>query len=334
MTKPFHCFRVYKQNNQIQGKLETAHLEELSPGEVVIRTHYSSINYKDALGATGAGKILRRFPLIAGVDVAGSVESSIDSRFEVGQEVVVTGCGLGEDHDGGYSEFVRVPSDWVVPLPDGLSTQEAMILGTAGFTAALCLECMERNGQTPQQGPVLVTGASGGVGQLAIQLLSQANYEVVAVSNKEYVHSSLKELGANQVCLSEELRLGNRPLEKGRWAGAIDNVGGELLSRIIPHIERWGNIACVGMAGGSTLKGSVFPMILRGVSLLGISSTNCPMSLRKELWNKLANQWKPQKLNRSLSQIISLDGLNEGFQSLLERRNTGRIIVKTGSHDC
>ena len=327
MVEPFRCYRVHKNGSKIEGRLEDSHLDDLSPGEVVLRAHYSSINYKDALGATGTGKILRRFPLIAGVDVAGEVDSSSDSRFQVGQKVLITGCGLGENHDGGYSEYVRVPGDWVVPLPQGLTTQEAMILGTAGFTAALCLHRMEQNGQHPDKGPILVTGASGGVGTLAIQIFSQAGYNVIAVTTKERSHSMLKELGASEIFHPEKLNLGSRPLEEGRWAGCIDNVGGDLLARVLPHIHLWGNIACVGMAGGPELNSTVFPMILRGVSLLGISSTNCPMPLRHQLWGKLATNWKPQALPKVVSQTLSLEQLAEGFQALLKRRNSGRILI-------
>lgn len=325
--KTFRSFRVYQTDGKIAGRLEESRLDQLGPGDVIIKAHYSSINYKDALAGTGAGKILRRFPMVAGIDVAGEVLESKDSRFQTGQLVLVTGCGLGEDHDGGYSEIVRVPGDWVVPLPEGLSCQEAMILGTAGFTAALCLYRMEQNGQQADQGPILVTGASGGVGLLATQIFSQMNYSVVAVSSKAPSHSEIKALGATEVLLPSELNLGSRPLEQSRWAGALDNVGGDLLAGIIPHIGLWGNIACVGMAGGQSLNGTVFPLILRGVSLLGISSTNCPMPLRQTLWQKLSTDWKPHALQQTLSKVLTLETLEEGFASLLGRKNRGRILV-------
>ncbi|MCB9084999.1 MAG: YhdH/YhfP family quinone oxidoreductase [Bdellovibrionaceae bacterium] len=331
--KPFRSFRVYESDGKICGRLEATELEQLDPGNVVIQSHYSSINFKDALGATGAGKILRRFPMVAGIDVAGQVLRSEDPRYKVGQEVLVTGCGLGEDHDGGYSEVVRVPGDWVVPIPEGLTTKEAMILGTAGFTAALCLHRMEQNGQASDQGPIVVTGASGGVGLLATQILSQVNYRVLAVSGKSDSHKLLKDMGAIEVLEPGELDLGSRPLEKARWAGAIDNVGGDLLSGLIPHIDLWGNIACVGMAGGHSLKATVFPMILRGVSLLGISSTNCPMPLRQTLWKRLAQEWKPHALQQTLSKTVTLDNLEEGFASILQRKNWGRILVDCRAQD-
>lgn len=323
----FRCFRVYHDAGGIRGRLETSRLEDLQPGSVVIKAHYSSINYKDALGATGTGKILRRFPLIAGIDVAGEVLTSQDSRFHPGQLVLITGCGLGEDHDGGYSEIVRAPADWVVPLPQGLTPAEAMSLGTAGFTAALCLHRLEQNGQRPDQGPLVITGASGGVGILATQILSQCGYQVVAVSGKPSAHEFLRELGAQQVCEPQALALGKRPLEAARWAGAIDNIGGEVLAGLLRHIDLWGNIASVGMASHHQLDTTVFPFILRGVSLLGISSTNCPMPLRQQLWQRLATAWKPHALARSVSRTLSLNELETGFALLLSRQNQGRILV-------
>ncbi len=323
----FSCYRIYSQEGKIQGRVEPCRIDELSPGEVIIKAHYSSINYKDALAATGKGKILKRFPLIGGIDVSGEVIASQYPQFAIGQPVLVTGCGLGEVSDGGYSEYVRVPADWVVPLPAGLSPEEAMILGTAGFTAALCLSRLQTNGQRPAMGPILVTGASGGVGLTAIQLLSQLNYEVIAVSGKPEATDLLKTLGAKEVISPFELNLGTRPLEKSRWAGAIDNVGGTLLSQLLAHINLWGNIACVGMAEDFQLNTTVFPMILRGVSLLGISSTNCPAKLRLELWNKLSTEWKPKLLSLIHCQTLRLRDLEGGFEKILERRNIGRILV-------
>ncbi|MBK7843877.1 MAG: YhdH/YhfP family quinone oxidoreductase [Bdellovibrionales bacterium] len=323
----FSCYRISSLGGKIQGRLESCQIDELSPGEVIIKAHYSSINYKDALAATGKGKILRKFPLIGGIDVSGEVIASEDHQFGIGQLVLVTGCGLGEVSDGGYSEYVRVPGAWVVPLSVGLTPKEAMILGTAGFTAGLCLSRLEANGQKPDMGPILVTGASGGVGVTAIQILSQVGYEVIAVSGKQEATDLLKSLGAKEVISPSELKLGNRPLETARWAGAIDNVGGSLLSRLLGHINLWGNIASVGMAEDFQLNTTVFPMILRGVSLLGISSTNCPAKLRLELWKKLSADWKPKLLSLIHCQTIRLQDLEGGFEKILERRNIGRMIV-------
>ncbi|MCB0363455.1 MAG: YhdH/YhfP family quinone oxidoreductase, partial [Bdellovibrionales bacterium] len=261
----FTCFRIYKNGQKIQGRLEKTRLNELSAGEVVIKAHYSSINFKDALAASGRAKIMRHFPLIGGIDLAGELVSSESPEFEVGQKVLVTGCGLGETSDGAYSEYVRVPASWVLPLPDELSPKEAMILGTAGFTAALCLARLKANGQSPEQGPLLVTGASGGVGMIAVQILSQQSFEVVAVSSKAEHHDLLRKLGACHTLTPQQLELDTTALSSARWAGAIDNVGGQLLSQIFPHIQLWGNIACVGMAGGSQLQTSIYPLILRGV---------------------------------------------------------------------
>lgn len=324
----FKCYRVRQNEGKIEGQLEISRIEELSPGDVIIRAHYSSINYKDALGLTGRGKIIRKFPLVGGIDVSGEVVFSQSAKFHKGQKVLITGCGMGESADGGYSEYVRVPAEWIVPLPEGLSTQEAMILGTAGLTAGLCLWRLQANGQTPQQGPILVTGASGGVGMMAIQLLSQLNYQVIALSGKTEHWELLRELGASEVLSPDQLQLGAQPLESSRWAGAIDNVGGSLLSRLLAHIDLWGNIACVGLAGGAQLNATVFPLILRGVSLLGVSSTNCPMNQRMDIWNKLATSWRPKSLSRIHQKTIPLNELDQGFAAILDRKNIGRILVQ------
>ena len=223
----FRAFRVYREADTIGGRIERIDLHDLSPGEVVIDAAYSSVNYKDALGATGAGKILTRFPLVAGVDVAGTVESSEDPRFRPGDPVLVTGYDFGVGHDGGYAERVRVPAEWVVPVPPGLTLREAMALGSAGLTVALCVKRFEDNGQAPSQGPIVVTGASGGVGSLAVDVLSGLGYEVVAVSGKPGARAYLERLGAARILDRHAIDLGSRPLEKAEWAGAIDNVGGD-----------------------------------------------------------------------------------------------------------
>lgn len=329
----FRALRVYKNASGVSARLETLSLEDLMPGEVVIQSHYSSLNYKDALAVTGQGKILKKFPLVAGIDVAGKVIQSSDSRFRAGDAVLVTGCGLGESHDGGYSEIVRVPVDWVVPLPHQLSLAESMILGTAGFTAGLCLHRMELNGQSPDKGPVLVTGASGGVGSLATCILSQVGYEVIAVSGKKEAQDYLRELGAKEVITPEELNLGGRPLESARWAGAIDNVGGELLSKLVAHIQLWGNVACVGLADSASLNMTVMPMILRGVSLLGISSANCPMTLRKKIWERLASDLKPSQWQLILNQKLELSEIEPVAQNMLNRKTLGRYLIDFGHHD-
>lgn len=323
----FKAYRVFQENNRVQGKLVTESLSDLGAGDVVIRAAYSSINFKDALAATGKGKILKQFPLNAGIDVAGTVVASESPQIKVGDEVLVTGCGLGENHDGGYAEYVRVPSAWVIPVPAGLTLKETMILGTAGFTAALCVHRLQVNDQTPDMGPIVVTGASGGVGTLAVNMLASAGYEVIAVSRKVEHYDFLKTLGAQTVCSIEELNLGSKPLEAGRFGGAIDNVGGDVLGRLLPAIRLWGNVASVGLAAGAGFETTVMPFILRGVSLLGISSTNCPLPLRKTLWQRMAKDLKPKHLAEIHTTTVDLEHLDPVFEAMLSRKTIGRTLV-------
>jgi NADPH2:quinone reductase len=326
----FKAFRVYKENGKVVGRLATLELNDLTPGEVVIRAAYSSVNYKDALGATGTGKILTRFPLVPGIDVAGRVEASEDPRFKADDAVLVTGYDLGVARDGGYSEMVRVPGDWVVPLPPGLSLFEAMALGTAGFTVALCIKRMEDNGQAPGNGPIVVTGATGGVGSLAVDILSKLGYEVAAVSGKPDEFDRLKALGAVIVLDRHTLDLGARPLEKARWAGAIDNVGGDILTWITRTTSPWGNICAVGLAGSSQLETTVMPFILRGVSLLGITSSGCPAPLRHTLWQRLANDLRPAHLDTIVTRVATLSDLPDVFTTMLKGAMKGRTVVRIG----
>lgn len=324
----FKAYRVFEEDGRVTGRLVSLHLDELDAGEVVIHSAYSSVNFKDALGATGRGKILKRFPMNGGIDVSGRVLVSASPRFKPGDEVVVTGCGLGENHDGGYSEVVRVPADWVVPLPSGLTLEEAMIFGTAGFTAALCVHRLQMNDQTPTKGPIVVTGASGGVGSMAVSMLASQGFEVIAVTGKTEQHGFLRELGAAQVCGVEDLKLGNRPLESARFGGAIDNVGGDVLAGLIPAINLWGNVASVGLASSPQLSTTVMPFILRGVSILGISSTNAPMPLRQKLWQRMASDLKPKSLHKIHTGTTSLNEMADVFAAMLERKTIGRTIVK------
>lgn len=326
----FRALRVFEEAGNVVSRLVEMEVDALSPGEVVIRATHSGINYKDALAVTGRGRILKRFPLNAGIDVAGVVESSADPRFVPGDPVLVNGAGLGESLDGGFAERVRVPAEIVVPLPPALSAFEAMALGTAGFTAALCLHRMEENGQAPAAGPIVVTGASGGVGALATALFAARGYEVIAVSGREEHHALLRELGALETVTPAALGLGSRPLESGRFAGVVDNVGGELLAGLVRHVRPWGNVAVVGNAGGAELHTTVFPMILRGVSLLGVSSTNCAMPLRAALWNRLGGEWKPRDLARVVTAEIPLAEALPAFGALLDRRSHGRVVVRLG----
>jgi NADPH2:quinone reductase len=329
----FKAFRIYQKQGATRAVLEKLTLADLPPGEVVIEARYSGVNYKDALAATGRGKILRRSPLVGGIDVAGVVAESRDPRFREGDAVLVTGCGLGEDHDGGFAERVRVPAGWVVPLPHGMSAFDAMAIGTAGFTAALAIERMEQNAQRPQLGPLLVTGATGGVGSYAIDLLSRRGYEVTALTGKPDAQPYLRGLGANALLDRRTLAPGARPLERAQWGGAIDNVGGEALAWLTRTVKPWGNIASIGLAGGMELNTTVMPFILRGVSLLGITSANCPMDRRRRLWERLASDLHPAHLEAIARETIGLDGLPGVFERLLSGRQMGRTVVCLGGGD-
>lgn len=330
MKETFLGYRCYQDGNAVVAKLVPQTLNDLDAGDVVIAAEYSSINYKDALGATGRGRIFKKFPIIGGIDVAGKVVSSTDARFKPGEAVLVTGCGLGESHDGGYAEVVRVPADWVVKIPEGLSTYQAMIYGTAGFTAGIAMERLLANGQSPNEGPIVVTGASGGVGMMAIAMLSRLGFPVIAVSGKKEFTDTLKTLGAQQVMRPEDLQLGSRPLESTKFGGAIDNVGGLLLEGILRHVNLWGNVASIGMAGGAEFKATVMPHILRGVSILGISSTNYPNSKRAQLWKRLATDLRPANLEGMVTETISLGDLTDRFTKMLARQTHGRTVVRCG----
>jgi NADPH2:quinone reductase len=322
----FRAFRIANNEGKISGSVVDATLDELTPGDVVIKAEYSSVNYKDALAATGTGKILRRFPLIGGIDVAGTVASSGDARFREGERVLVTGYDLGVSQDGGYAGYVRVPADWVVRIPDGLTSREAMVLGTAGFTAGLAIVRLERNGVAPGQGNIAVTGATGGVGSVAIAALARLGYDVTAITGKDDAHDYVRSLGARDVLSRTTLAMGTRPLETARWAGAIDAVGGDLLAWLTRTTNHWGGIASTGLTGGVELRTTVMPFILRGVSLIGIDSAMCPMEIRAEVWRRLATDMKPQQL-ASIAREITLEGLPAAFETLLKGAARGRHVV-------
>ncbi len=324
----FKACRVFNENGAIHQRVVDLHDDELSAGEVLIDVAYSSLNYKDALACTGRGKILRKFPLNAGIDLAGTVVQSSSPLFNVGDQVLANGCGLGEAHDGGLSQRARLPADWCIAMPTGLDARAAMSLGTAGFTAALCLHRMEQNGQTPAKGPIVVTGASGGVGSVAVALLSTAGYNVIALSGRTEHYDYLRALGAETVCSASDLQLGSRPLEATKFAGVIDNVGGELLAQLIAHVDLWGNVASVGLAASEKLPTTVFPFILRGVSLLGVSSANCPMPLRRALWQKLGQEWRIAQLGRIVQNEIGLNEVLKSCHDILDRKCFGRTIVR------
>ncbi|HXU92575.1 MAG TPA: oxidoreductase [Gallionella sp.] len=322
----FQAFRIFEENGAVVSRFVELMLDELDPGEVVIRVHYSSVNYKDALAATGAGKVIRRFPCVGGIDAAGVVESSSDARFKAGDAVLVTGYGMGVAHDGGYAEYLRVPADWVVSLPQGLTPFEAMALGTAGFTAALSIHRLEQNELSPDNGKVIVTGATGGVASLAIEMLAQRGYHVVALTGKESEHDYLRSLGASEILLRKDLQMGTRPLEKGLWAGALDAVGGETLAWLTRTMQQDGVIASFGNAGGIELHTTVMPFILRGVRLIGIDSAATAMPLRRLIWQRLATDLRPQRLDKAVHTVPFAD-LPQAFPSMLQGRARGRTVI-------
>ncbi len=324
----FKAFRIHEREGKIVAGFEQLSLDALTAGDVVIRVQYSSINYKDALAATGAGKILRKYPLNGGIDLAGEVVSSEDARYKAGQQVLVTGCGHSETLDGGYAEYVRSKGDFVIPLPDGMSAFDAMALGTAGFTTGLAIQRMEQNGQKPSMGPIVVTGASGGVGSIAVDLFAKLGYEVVAVSGKPEADDFLKALGAAKILRRQDIDLGKRPLEAAQWGGALDNVGGEILTWLTRTVDSWGNIASIGLAASHKLETTVMPFILRGVSLLGINSSAMPREVRVAIWKRLATDLKPRHLDRIVTQTIAFDELPNAFDAFVKGRIMGRTVVK------
>ena len=323
----FRAVRVADDGDGPKGRLTTMALDELSPGDVVVRVAYSSLNYKDALAVTGRGRIMRRLPLNAGIDLSGVVEASTDSALPPGTEVIANGMGLGELHDGGLAEYARLPAAWLMPLPKGLTLRSAMVYGTAGYTAALSVHRMEVNGQRPGMGPIVVTGATGGVGSVAVRLLVARGYRVIAVSGRREHHEWLRALGAHEAATADDLQLSGKALDKARYGGAIDNVGGELLSRLLPHIVEWGNVVSVGLAGGAEVHATVHPFILRGVSLLGASSANSPMPLRREIWGRLGGDLRVDDVERLVTSDIPLDRIPHAATDLLERRLLGRTLV-------
>ena len=324
----FTAFRIHEQDRKVVARFDEISVDDLSPGEVVVRVRWSDVNYKDALAATGAGRILRRYPLVGGIDLAGEVVSSTDARYKPGDPVVVTGNGLSETHDGGYAQYARVKAEWAIPLPEGLSLEDSMKLGTAGFTAALAIHRMEENGQKPANGPVVVTGATGGVGSLAIDMLATRGYEVVALSGKAEADDYLRAIGAARILRRQELDLGKRPLETAQWAGAIDNLGGDVLTWLTRTMDVHGNIASIGLAASPELHTTVMPFILRGVNLLGINSVFTPRALRLKVWDRLASDLKPRNLDRIVTRVVELADLPGVFPDYVENRVVGRTLVR------
>ena len=330
MNTPFKAFRIHNDEQGYRAGIEEMQVGELSPGEVLVKVAYSSVNFKDALAATGKGKILRRFPLNGGIDAAGYVAASTDPAFKEGDAVVCTGCGLSETRDGGYAEYVRLESKWAIPLPAGLSLRESMVIGTAGFTAALALFRMQQNGQTPELGPIVVTGATGGVGMLAIDILTCAGYKAHAITGKADQFDFLIGLGAKQCISRKDLFWSQRPLETARWGGAIDNVGGDMLAGLSRVIEPYGNIAICGNAGGIELATTVMPFIIRGLSLLGIASAGTARSIRGDIWQHLADDWKPQNLDTIATKEVGFGELGPIFTKMLAGESFGRTLLRIG----
>ncbi len=324
----FRAYRINEQDGNIVAGFEELSVDDLSEGNVIVKVSYSTINYKDALAATGAGKILRRYPLVGGIDFAGKVEHSDDADFQPGTEVLVNGCGLSETRDGGYAEYARVDSSSLVPVPEGMTVLETMQIGTAGYTAALAIHRMEQNGQLPDNGPIVVTGATGGVGSIAIDMLDGRGYEVVAVTGKADGSDYLQSIGARSVLLRDEIDLGKRPMEKGQWAGAIDNLGGDYLTWLTRTMNYGGNIASIGLAAGYKLDTTVMPFILRAVCLLGINSVDTPRELRLAVRSRIGSDLRPRHLDTIGHRTINFDELPQYFQAYIDGAVTGRTVVR------
>ena len=322
------ALRLHQDQGKVAARLEELDPEALNAGEVLIQVAYSTINFKDALAATGTSKIARRYPLVAGIDLAGTVITSSHPSVTVGQKVVVNGCGLSETHDGGYAHYARVAAEWAIPLPEGIDEFQSMALGTAGYTAALAIHRMEQNGLRPDQGEVLVTGATGGVGSVALDLLSGAGYRCVALSGKPAAEGYLRELGATRVLPREAVGAAGRPLEEAQWAGAIDNVGGDVLAWITRTAQPWASIASIGMAANIKLETTVLPFILRGVNLLGINSVTQPRAVRLEVWKRLATDLRPRHLDRIVTRRIDLEQLPSAFDDYIKGTVVGRTVVR------
>lgn len=328
VPESFRCYLVKKTGkDQIEAGVERRPMFELPAGEVLLQVTYSSVNYKDALATIGHPGVTRRFPHVPGIDAAGTVVESSAAGFAPGDQVLVTSYELGVERWGGWAEYVRVPAEWVIPLPDGLTLEESMILGTAGLTAALCVRALKQHGVEPESGEVVVTGASGGVGSLAVILLAQLGYRVAAVSGKSDRHDWLRHHGA-ATCLERDALAGDpgRPLLSTRWAGAIDTVGGETLGSLLRSIKSEGCVACCGMAGGAELATTVYPFILRGITLAGIDSAWCSMKRRQEVWSLLAGPWKPVSL-QDIGRTIGLDAIRHCTQEMLAGHSVGRAVV-------
>lgn len=326
----FKALLIEENDGQVSRRMAELTAADFHAGEVTIRVAYSSVNYKDALAATGAGKIIRRFPCVGGIDLCGVVIDSADPRFKADDRVIATSFDIGVAHHGGYAEQARVPADWVLRLPSGMSFRDSMALGTAGFTAALGIVRMEENGLSPDNGPVIVTGATGGVGSLAVNMLAQKGYAVTALTGKASEADYLKGLGAREILLRDSLDLAKiRPLDKALWAGAVDNLGGDVLAWILSNMKQAGTVASIGLAMSMKLNTSVAPFILRGVSLLGIDSGYLGFPKRQQVWDRLATDLWPKALT-GLTREIEFDALSGVFDEFLQGRVKGRTVVRIG----
>lgn len=326
----FKALLIEEQEGKVSHRMTDLALTDLDPGEVTIRVAYSSINYKDALAATGAGKIIRRFPCVGGIDLCGVVTASEDARFKAGDRVIATSFDIGVAHHGGYAEMARVPADWVLRLPVGMSFRDSMALGTAGFTAALGIVRMEENGLRPGNGPVIVTGSTGGVGCLAVNMLAQLGYEVTALTGKASESDFLRGLGAKDILLRDALDLSKiRPLDKAVWAGAVDNVGGDILAWILSNMKQAGTVASIGLAQSMKLNTTVAPFILRGVSMLGVDSGYIGFPKRQQVWDRLVGDLFPKALP-GLIREVEFAALSGVFEDFLQARVKGRTVVRIG----
>lgn len=331
MAATFRAFIVDKSEGGFSAGLRQLSQADLPEGEVLVKVGWSGVNYKDGLAAIPEGKIVRNYPFVPGIDLAGTVEESRDARFRAGDEVIVTSYDLGVSHYGGFSEYARVKADWIVPKPAGLTLAESMALGTAGFTAALAIHQLEKNGLQPGRGPVLVTGATGGAGSVALSILHKRGYQVAASTGKASEHEYLRELGADEILERAETSAESaRPLEKERWAGCVDAVGGSTLAYLIRTTRYGGSIAAFGNTGGTSFSTSVFPFILRGINLLGIDSVACPMELRRQIWQHLASDYKPEKLISHIGHEISFEELPAALANVLKGGSRGHALVRIG----
>lgn len=329
MPNKFKAYRTFEENGVVASHFVDMTVDELDPGDVVIRTKYSTINYKDALSHNGTGRIMRKFPTVAGIDMSGTVESSTDPRWKKGDKVIVHAYDMGVAHDGGYAEYVRVPGDWIVRRPESMTAFDAMTLGTAGFTAAQAIHLMLHNGLAPANGPVAVTGATGGVGCVAVEILAKLGFHVVAITGKASEEADwLKSIGAAEVLARQSIDLAKiRPLGPATYAGAVDNLGGDILAWLLSMQKIGGTVAAVGLAADMKLNTTVAPFILRGAHLLGTDSANCPMPLRQTLWNRLAVDWRPDRVHDQV-RTIDFEDLPTHFDAYLKGLVRGRTVVR------